>query len=139
MSKRRRDARRSQRRGRQGSGDMSGMSAKQMRNAVNNIETQEIENVEEVIVKTANEEIILHNPEVTIMNMGQEMWTIVPKRVEKRPLEVDTTSPIAPEDVEIKEDDVKLIMATASVSEEQAIDALRKSGGDLAAAMSNLR
>ncbi|MCY3411353.1 MAG: nascent polypeptide-associated complex protein [Candidatus Heimdallarchaeota archaeon] len=139
MSKRRRDARRASRRSSSGVGDVSGMSNKQMKNALNNIETEEIKDVTEVIVKTATEEIILHNPEVTIMNMGQEMWTIVPKRVEKRPVEIDTTSPIAPEDVEINEDDVKLIMSTANVSEEEAIKALKSSGGDIAAAMMNLR
>ncbi len=139
MSKRRRNARRANRRAQSNMGDMSGMSAKQMRNAVNNIETDEINDVIEVIVRTATEEIVLHSPEVTIMNMGQEMWTVVPKKVERRPIDIDTTSPIAPEDVEIKEDDVKLIMTTANVSEKEAIDALRKSGGDLAAAMANLR
>lgn len=141
MSKRRRDARRSQRRSKMGGGkgDMSGMSSKQMKNAMNQIETTEIDNVEEVIVRTSTEEYILHGSEVTIMNMGQEMWNIVPQRVEKRLRDVDTTSPIAPEDVEIKEDDVNLIMTTANASREVAVEALRKSGGDLASAMMNLR
>lgn len=141
MSKRRRDARRSQRRSKMGgdTGDMSGMSSKQMKNAMNQIETTEIDNVEEVIVRTSTEEYILHGSEVTIMNMGQEMWNIVPQRVEKRLRDVDTTSPIAPEDVEIKEDDVNLIMTTANASREVAVEALRKSGGDLASAMMNLR
>ena len=137
MSKRRRDARRSQRRANMG--DMNGMSSKQMKNAMNQIETTEIDNVEEVIVRTSTEEYILHDAEVTIMNMGQEMWNIVPKRVEKRLRDIDTSSPIAPEDVEIKEDDVKLIMTTANVSRKEAEGALRKSGGDLASAMMNLR
>lgn len=141
MSKRRRDARRSQRRSKMGGdmGDMNGMSSKQMKNAMNQIETTEIDNVEEVIVRTSTEEYILHGSEVTIMNMGQEMWNIVPQRVEKRLRDVDTTSPIAPEDVEIKEDDVNLIMTTANASREVAVEALRKSGGDLASAMMNLR
>lgn len=141
MSKRRRDTRRSQRRSKMGGGkgDMSGMSSKQMKNAMNQIETTEIDNVEEVIVRTSTEEYILHGSEVTIMNMGQEMWNIVPQRVEKRLRDVDTTSPIAPEDVEIKEDDVNLIMTTANTSREVAVEALRKSGGDLASAMMNLR
>lgn len=141
MSKRRRDTRRSQRRSKMGGGkgDMSGMSSKQMKNAMNQIETTEIDNVEEVIVRTSTEEYILHGSEVTIMNMGQEMWNIVPQRVEKRLRDVDTTSPIAPEDVEIKEDDVNLIMTTANASREVAVEALRKSGGDLASAMMNLR
>lgn len=139
MSKRRRDARRSQRRSAKGGDDMAGMSNKQMRKLQNQIETTEVENVLEVIVRTTTEEFVLHNPEVSIMNMGQEMWNIIPKKVEKRPINIDTTSPIAPEDVEIKEDDVNLIMSTANVPKEKAIAALKNAGGDLAAAMTNLR
>jgi alpha-NAC-related protein len=142
MSKRRRDARRAARRkemGR-GAGDMSGMSNKQMQKALANMDTQDIEDVTEVIVRTSSEEIVLESPEVSVMNMGQEIWSVVPQGVSRRPLGSETIIENTDDDieVEIKEDDVKLIMSTANVSEDKAINALKQNKGDLAAAIMSL-
>lgn len=134
MSKARRDRRRQSRRGGK---DNLGMSSKQMKNAMNQIQTDEVENVEEVTIRTATEEIILHNPEVTVMNVGQEIWNVVPQRVERKPLG-GLDQKIKPEDVVIKDEDIQLIMTTANISRNEAENALRASGGDLAAAMMNL-
>ncbi len=145
MSKRRRDLRRAKRKEQMGvSGGMEGMSSKQMQKAMSQIDTQEVNDVTEVIVKTKDEEIVLVNPEVTIMNMGQEVWNIIPSRIEKRPLIASPREAIeskeeTPVDVEIKPEDVQLIVSTANVSEKEAIKALKKSGGDLAAAIMNLK
>ncbi|MCE7735282.1 MAG: nascent polypeptide-associated complex protein [Candidatus Heimdallarchaeota archaeon] len=144
MSKRRRDARRASRRKQMGpgvGGDMSGMSNKQMQKALSNMDTQEIENVIEVIVRTPTEEIVLSNPEVSIMNVGQEIWSVVPQSVSRRavggkPIVEDSGEEEI--EIEIKEDDVKLIMSTANVSEDEAKQALRSSKGDLAAAIMSL-
>ena len=145
MSKRRRDARRATRRkqtGQEGGmGDMSGMSNKQMQKAIANMDTEEIENVIEVIVRTAEEEIVLKSPEVSIMNVGQEIWSVVPQSVERRsvnaqPIVQDTG--LDEVEIEIKEDDVKLIMTTANVPEEMARKSLEQSKGDLAAAIMSL-
>ncbi|MHA2030321.1 MAG: nascent polypeptide-associated complex protein [Candidatus Kariarchaeaceae archaeon] len=142
MSKRRRDARRASRRKQmgRGTGDMSGMSNKDMQKALANMDTQEIADVTEVIVRTSTEEIVLGSPEVSVMNMGQEIWSVVPQSVSRRalgasPIVEDTEDEI---EIEIKEDDVKLIMSTANVSEEEATNALKKSKGDLAAAIMTL-
>ncbi len=145
MSKRRRDARRATRRKQMGQtggmGDMSGMSNKQMQKAIANMDTEEIENVIEVIVRTPDEEIILKSPEVSIMNVGQEIWSVVPESVERRPADAQpiiTESGLDDVEIEIKEDDVKLIMTTANVSDEKARKALKQSRGDLAAAIMSL-
>jgi nascent polypeptide-associated complex subunit alpha len=123
-----------------GTGDMSGMSNKDMQKALANMDTQEIADVTEVIVRTSTEEIVLGSPEVSVMNMGQEIWSVVPQSVSRRalgasPIVEDTEDEI---EIEIKEDDVKLIMSTANVSEEEATNALKKSKGDLAAAIMTL-
>lgn len=143
MSKRRRDARRASRRKQMGPGmgDMSGMSNKQMQKALSNMDTQEIENVIEVIVRTPTEEIVLSNPEVSIMNVGQEIWSVVPQSVSRRAI---GAKPIVEDsgeeeiEIEIKEEDVKLIMSTANVSEDDAKQALRSAKGDLATAIMSL-
>ncbi|OLS18849.1 MAG: Nascent polypeptide-associated complex protein [Candidatus Heimdallarchaeota archaeon LC_2] len=145
MSKRRRDARRASRRKSQspggGMGDMSGMSNKQMQKAIANMDTEEIENVIEVIVRTPTEEIVLKSPEVSIMNVGQEIWSVVPQSVERRAVNAQPIvedSGIDDVEIEIKEDDVKLIMSTANVTKEKARRALEQSKGDLASAIMSL-
>ncbi|MHA2250052.1 MAG: nascent polypeptide-associated complex protein [Candidatus Kariarchaeaceae archaeon] len=145
MSKRRRDLRREKRNKQRGSppggAGMDGMSPKQMQKAMSQIDTQEIEDVVEVIVKTKTEEIVLLNPEVTIMNMGQELWNIVPQGTERRPLgsRPDAVDEEDLVEIEVKPEDVQLIVSTANVSEEEATDALKKSRGDLAAAIMSLK
>ena len=143
MSKRRRDQRRAARRAAMGP-DMGGlpgagnMSQKDMQKALAGMETQEISDVIEVIVRTANEDIVLKSPQVTVMNMGQELWNIVPESVERLPagsfaggVAIETEEV----EVEVKPADVQLLMTTANVSEEKATEALKKNRGDLAAAM----
>ena len=106
MSKRRRNERRKQRRSNQpGAGNVNN---RQMQQALNQMETTEVNDVIEVIVRTKTEDIILEDPEVTIMNVGQELWSVVPSRVSRR----KPDSPISnepPIDIEVKEEDVKLI------------------------------
>jgi nascent polypeptide-associated complex subunit alpha len=145
MSKRRRDQRRAERRKQRtkGGAGMDGMSPKDMQKALSQIDTEEIPDVVEVIVRTKSEDIVLMNPEVTIMNMGQEVWNVVPNGIEKRPLgesEVSETQiDEEPIEVDIKPEDVQLIVSTANVSEEQATEALKKSRGDIAAAIMRLK
>lgn len=118
--------------------NLQGISPKAMQKALGQIDTNEINNVTEVIVKTTEEEIVLKNPEVTIMNMGQEIWNIVPQSVSKRPLgSSEPESP--PVEVEVKDSDVDLIVNTAGVSRDEAIAAIKKSGGDIAKAIMSLK
>ena len=140
MSKRRRNERRKQRRSNQpGTGTGAGnVNNRQMQQALNQMETTEVNDVIEVIVRTKTEDIILEDPEVTIMNVGQELWSVVPSRVSRR-LPDSQQSNETPIDIEVKEEDVKLIVTTAGVSEEDAIEALKKAGGDIAAAIMNLQ
>ncbi|HIP63199.1 MAG TPA: nascent polypeptide-associated complex protein [Archaeoglobus profundus] len=91
------------------------------------IDLEEIE-AEEVIIRTANEELIFKNPNVTkIAGKGIEMFQVIGNYeiVKKKP--------------EINEEDVKLIMEQAGVSEEEARKALEEAGGDLVEALMKLQ
>jgi len=91
------------------------------------IDLEEIE-AEEVIIRTANEELIFKNPNVMkIAGKGIKMFQIIGdyEIVKKKP--------------EINEEDVKLIMEQAGVSEEEAKKALEEAGGDLVEALMKLQ
>lgn len=146
MSSRRSKSSRARKKSRQNpraQGGIPGMSPKAMQKALGQIDTKEIDNVVEVIVRTETEEIVLNSPEVTIMNMGQEQWIISPKGTSRRPLSAapivseGTTAEL--EDIELSEADINLVVSTAGVTEEEATKALKKSGGDIAAAIMSLR
>lgn len=143
MSGRRRRRRRKKKQRGGGSpdlGNLQGMSPRAMQKALGQIDTNEIDDVVEVIVKTEDEEIVLEKPEVTIMNMGQEIWNIVPSKVSRRPLGSSSSSePAEPKEVEIKESDVQIIVKNAGVSREKAIAAIKESEGDIAKAIMNLK
>ena len=91
------------------------------------IEMEEVD-AEEVIIKTSTEELIFKNPTVTkISAKGVETFQVVGEYevVKKKP--------------EISDEDVKLIMEQANVSEEEARKALEEAEGDLAEALIRLK
>ena len=137
--RRRRRKSRESRKGRSSTpSNLQGLSPKAMQKALGQIDTQEIDEVLEVIVRTRTEEIVLEEPEVTIMNMGQELWNIVPKRVTRKSLGIPSI-PEAKQELTINEQDVQLIVSTAGVTKEEAISAIEKSGGDIAKAIMSLK
>ena len=84
----------------------------------------------EVIIKTADKEIIITNPSVQKVNMmGNENFQISGD-IEEREL---STAP------EISEVDVKTVMEQTGKSEEEAKTALKESDGDLAEAIMKLK
>ena len=83
---------------------------------------------EEVIIRTRSEELVFKNPTVTkIAAKGVETFQIVGNYevIERKP--------------PISEEDVKLIMEQAGVSEEVARKALEEANGDLAEALLKLQ
>lgn len=75
----------------------------------------------EVIIKLTDGEIVIENPNVTIVTaMGQKTYQVVGEEKTK------TTIP---------EDDIKLVAMQANVSEEEAKKALEGTEGDLAEAI----
>ncbi len=105
------------------------MNVKQMKKMMKQmgIDIEEID-AEEVIIRTSTEELIFKNPSVTkISGRGVEMFQVAGS------YEVVKRKP------EISDEDVKLIMEQAGVSEEVARRALEEAGGDLAEALLKLQ
>ncbi len=91
------------------------------------IDVNEIENVEEVIIRTPEKDIIFKDAEVSEMVVqGKRSYQVV-----------GTPQEVAREQ-KIPEDDVKLVMEQSHASESDARNALKETKGDIAAAILNL-
>jgi nascent polypeptide-associated complex subunit alpha len=83
--------------------------------------------VEQVIFKTSSKEIIVENPEVTVMEMqGQKIFQVMGDRITEKAVE---------KEVKIPEEDVQLVATQANVGPDQARTALEQTKGDLAQAI----
>jgi len=92
------------------------------------IRTKELENVREVLIKLADREIVISDAQVTLMEMpGQRTYQVIGEETERK-LEL-----------EVSEEDIKLVMEQAGVDREAAIRALRDAEGDLARAILKLK
>ena len=91
------------------------------------IDINEVENVEEVIIRTPDKDIIFKDAEVSIMDArGMKTYQVV-----GTPHEV-------PREMKIPEDDVKLVMEQTKSNEADARRALIENKGDIAAAIMKL-
>ena len=94
--------------------------------------TETVEDVEEVVVRTATEEHVFQRPEVTILTVqGVRTYQVVGD-VEKRARTASAPSgeaaaPAAPAGP--PDEDVRLVMEQASVSRPEALEALRETQG----------
>ena len=92
------------------------------------IRSKELENVREVSIKLADREIVISNAQVTLMEMpGQRTYQIVGEETERK-LEL-----------EVSEEDIKLVMEQAGVDRGAAIQALKEAEGDIAQAILKLK
>jgi len=90
------------------------------------LDMSEIPNVQEVIIKTDKKEIIIAKPSVTEMKAKDNtIFQIIADSYEEKEREVPIFS----------DEDIELVSQQASVSKEQAIDALTEAKGDLARAI----
>ncbi len=88
------------------------------------INVEELSDVREVIIRTADTELVFTEPAVTIVDVkGAKMYQI---------------AGTPEEHIRISDDDVKLVMEKAGCSEEDARAALEDANGDLADAISRL-
>ncbi len=105
------------------------------------IETEELQGVIEVIIRTKDKQFVIKDAEVTIMKMqGQKTFQIVG---EEKVMALDqgskvTSSQQSPEKPAIPEEDVKLVMSQTGASREKAIEALRACDGQPAEAIIKL-
>lgn len=120
-----------------GMGGRGGMNPKQLNQMMRQlgIEVDEVDNVEEVVIRTATKEIVISDAEVTIMTaQGTQTYQIVGNATE-RPLSGEAAEDEGPA---FSEDDVKLVMEQAGVNEEKAREALTAADGAPADAIMNL-
>jgi nascent polypeptide-associated complex subunit alpha len=88
------------------------------------MQVQQLDEVTKVIMESPTKRIIIDNPEVaTVTVQGQTIYQVGGGTVREE--EIGGGS----------EDDVKLVASQAGVSNEEATNALRQSGGDLAQAI----
>ena len=92
------------------------------------VKMQELENVQEVVIKLPDREIVIPGAQVTLTEMaGQKSYQVVGREMERK---------LTPE---ISEEDVKLVMEQAGVTREAATQALKETGGDIAEAILNVK
>jgi len=83
--------------------------------------------VQEVIFRTKEKELIIENPEVAVLEVqGQRIFQIVGGKITEKALE---------RKISVPEEDVQLVAQQAKVSLEQARAALEQTNGDLAQAI----
>ena len=89
----------------------------------------EMPDVQEVIFRTSDKEIVVENPQVAVLDMqGQKIFQVTGE-VNERALETQETK------VTIPEEDVQLVADQTGKSMEDAKRALEASDGDLAKAI----
>ncbi len=130
----RRRARRQAKREQAGMGQ--GMSSKAMRKAMNQMNVEDLKGVEEVIIRMKDKEIVLTDSEVQSMHMqGQEIYTITVGKSTVRKRQGEQPNEEVKQDIEVNENDIKLVMEQSKCDYDTAKQALIDSGGDLASAI----
>ncbi len=94
----------------------------------------ELQDVEEVIIRLPDKEIVIKNPAVSVVEVkgGARMYNISGEE-EERPRGAEEQEEAVK--LEISEEDVQLVAMQAGVSAEEARRALEEAGGDLAKAI----
>ncbi len=112
---------------------------RQMRQAMKRmgIEQEELDGVEEVIIKTADKEYVIRGAAVTaITAQGQKIWQVIGEPIVRDRADAKKAEPSAPS--AIPEEDVALVAEKAGVSAEEARKALEECGGEPAEAIIRL-
>jgi len=127
-----------QKAGKSGPKDMKRMMRKLSKQG--QMDFEELENVEEVIIKQADKEIVIEKPQVTRLQMpGQgEVFQVVGAGAERSKTtaeEGEAEEVASSEEIEVSPEDAQLVASQAGVSLEEGIAALKQSGGDLAKAI----
>jgi len=130
-----------------GGGGMNPRKMKQMMKQMG-IDVTELD-AEEVVIRTADEELVFSDVQVTRMDaQGQETYQVVGDPEVRKAGETagaveagdddDESDEAADGDAGIPDDDVKLVATRAGVSKSDAREALESEDGDLAAAIARL-
>jgi nascent polypeptide-associated complex subunit alpha len=122
---------------------MRGVNPRQVKQAMKRmgIETEELQGVTEVIIRTKDKEYHIQDAEVTVMKVqGQKTFqivgedTVVPLGSVQKAAERAASPPPA----SVPEEDVQLVMGQTGVTREKAIEALKACDGQPAEAIIRL-
>nr|MDO8044091.1 nascent polypeptide-associated complex protein [Candidatus Baldrarchaeota archaeon] len=92
------------------------------------IKIQEVAGVREVIIRLNDSELVVKNPQVTLMKVGgQDLYQVL-GQTERRAIDEE-------KELEIPMEDIQLVAAQAGVTIDEAKKALEQTGGDLAQAI----
>jgi nascent polypeptide-associated complex subunit alpha len=121
---------------------MRGVNPRQVKQAMKKlgIETEDLEDVQEVVIRTKSKQYVITDASVTIMTaQGQKTYQITGE-TEIVPLSQTAAAPKAgiPAPSVMNEDDVKLVMSQTGASREKAIEALKSCDGQPAEAIIKL-
>ena len=116
---------------------MRGISPREIRKMMQavrkaGLSIEQLEGVENVIIKLKDKELVIKKPQVTSMKMGDQTIFQVMGEIEERPLVVE-------EEIAISDEDVQLVASQAGVSLEEARKALKATKGDIARAILYLK
>lgn len=104
------------------------------------VKFEEISDAHQVIIKTSDKEIVIDDPDVTIMDIKGEKMFQIAGHVSERTASEEGASEKAVETMRgIQDEDVQLVAQQTKVSLEEAKKALEETGGDLAKAILTLR
>jgi nascent polypeptide-associated complex subunit alpha len=94
-----------------------------------------VADVQQVIIRTADKDIVIDEPEVAILQVqGQKMYQVIGGQVsEQTPSQRQATATAA--QPAFSEEDVRLVADQTGKSPEKAKEALEECGGDLAKAI----
>ncbi len=100
------------------------------------ISTEDLQGVEEVIIRTRDKEYVIRDAAVTIMEVqGQKTFQVIGEAtVSPR----SATPASKPAEASLPEEDIELVMGQTGCSREQAMKALKDSGGQPAEAILNI-
>ena len=126
-----------------------GMSPKQMARMMKKmgIEQKDLEGVKEVIIRFADKEWVISNPQVTaIKQSGAETYQVGGSKTERAisvaaspPSDSEIQEEVPAPEIEIPMEDAALVAGQTGVDIETAKQALKETEGDLAAAILKLR
>jgi len=93
---------------------------------------EELKGVQEVIIRLMDKELVFSDAKVQVIDAkGEKIYQIFGNPVERELKEE--------EEVEIKDEDIRLVMDQTGASREEALEALKETGGDLAQAIILIR
>lgn len=108
---------------------MGKMNPKQMQGMMQSLGIKQEElNAKKVIFELEDKKLVFENPQVSAMDMqGQKIYSVVGEAAEEA------------EEKEVPAEDVKMVAEQSGKSEEEAKNALEKTSGDIAEAISKLK